>query len=160
MCMLPEDILNNIMFFNSHPIADVLNESSIFKYRELRGIITNLPSYAQRDIATFSVECACADAYNGYHILSTSVIQKCRQLADEELLKQVVINYNIGYMHTIMKEDDNADDIEDNEYPYTFKVSNIIPELCMPIEDVVRYALAANDYYNDDDSDIGSNSDA
>ena len=51
-------------------------------------------------------------------------------------------------MHTIMKEDDNSDDIEDHEYPYTFKVSNIIPELCMPIEDVVSSALEAND---DDD---------
>ena len=36
MCMLPEDILNKIMLFNSHPIADMFKQSSIFKYLKLR----------------------------------------------------------------------------------------------------------------------------
>ena len=59
-----------------------------------------------------------------------------------------------------MKEFGTINEVEDNDYPYTFKVCNIIPELCMSIEDLVSTALEANDYYSDDDSDSGSNSDA
>ena len=34
MNTLPESIINKIMLFNSHPIADIIKESTIFKYIE------------------------------------------------------------------------------------------------------------------------------
>ena len=63
MCRLPEDIINKIMLYNSHPIADIMKESSIFNYRELRETLTNLPQYARREILDFSFEVGCANAY-------------------------------------------------------------------------------------------------
>ena len=56
--MLPEDMLNKIMLFNSHPFADMMKESTVFQYRELREITTNLHQYAQRVIVDcrFDVE--------------------------------------------------------------------------------------------------------
>ncbi len=33
---LPESIINKIMLYNSHPIADIIEESTIFNYMEIR----------------------------------------------------------------------------------------------------------------------------
>ena len=63
MSMLPEDILNKIMLFNSHPVADIMKESSIFKYRELRGALLELPKHTPREVLGFSFEVGCANAY-------------------------------------------------------------------------------------------------
>ena len=95
MCMLPEYIINKIMLYNSHPVADIMKESSIFKYRELRETLTNLPQYARREILDFSFEVGCANAYYRDYKLEGFCFYNYRQLEDEEMFKQAVLNYNV-----------------------------------------------------------------
>ena len=35
---LPKNVIKKIMFFLSHPVADILKDSTIFKYLQLREI--------------------------------------------------------------------------------------------------------------------------
>ena len=38
MNMLPGDVMNNIMFLNRHPIADIMKASTIFEDLQIREI--------------------------------------------------------------------------------------------------------------------------
>ncbi len=53
------------MLYNSHLIADIIEQSSIFQDRELRNITTNLHQYAQLARVDFSFDVGCADGYSG-----------------------------------------------------------------------------------------------
>ena len=80
MCMLPEYILNKIMLFNSHPIADILKESSIIKYLQLRSYVEEDDDYVEDSKCAFGI--GRWDAWNGggysvdnlFHLLNNGVV--------------------------------------------------------------------------------------
>ena len=145
MCMLPEDVINKIMFYNSHPIADIMKESSILKYRELREALLKLPENEPREVLGFSFEVGCANAYYRDYNLEGFCFYNYKDLEDIEMFKQAVINYNVGYMHTLMSSNEiEGEDGEENEvvYEYNFKVINSLPRLRFPIREcVLRHCL-------------------
>ena len=66
MCMLPEYILNNIMLFNSHPVADsLMKESSIFNYIKLLERLSGINKNDCPDIVALSFVNGCDDAHCG-----------------------------------------------------------------------------------------------
>ena len=151
MNMLPDDILNKILLFNSHPVADILKESSILKYRELRGALPELPENTPREILGFSFEVGCANAYYRDYNLEGFCFYNSKELEDIEMFKQAVINYNVGYTHTLMSSNEiEGEDGEENEvvYEYNFKVMNILPKLRFAIREcVLRHCINNADVY-------------
>ena len=136
--MLPEDIINKIMFYNSHPIADIMKESSIFKYRELSEALLKLPEHSPREILGFSFEVGCANAYYRDYNLEGFCFYNYRELEDDEMFKQAILNYNVGYMHTIMSSNENESENENEVvYEYNFKVINTLPKLRFAIRATV-----------------------
>ena len=88
--MLPEDSINKIMLFNSHPIADMFKQSSSHQYRELREVLTNLHQYAHRVIVDFSFEVGCANGYSGKYMIEDFCNYNYSQLFDNSPSKQCV----------------------------------------------------------------------
>ena len=60
MNMLPEDILNKIMLYNSHPIADTLKESTIFNYIKLLEKLNSDRGDIDLDVLFFDDGCDAA----------------------------------------------------------------------------------------------------
>ena len=120
MCMLPEDIRNKIMLFNSHPVADILKESSIFKYLQLReiSIEDNRRDLIDNKIRAFTL--GCDDGFdNDYH--SSDMINLAQSgVIEYDEIEVCAAHYDIGFMHTLNKLND------DDEFEFDFKYS-IIP---------------------------------
>jgi hypothetical protein len=108
MSKLPEDILNKIMLFNSHPIADIMKESSIFKYLQLRELYfkhIEEGTLVENYVGVFTY--GCDDGYdNGYH---SSICREMAQDGDIEFdeIDKYVEYYDIGFMHTLNKLNDD-----------------------------------------------------
>ncbi len=63
--MLPEDILNKIMLFNSHPVADIIKASTSFEFMKFRGKMYDDIGEDDMEIEVLSFDNGCNDAYNG-----------------------------------------------------------------------------------------------
>ncbi len=107
MSMLPEDIINKIMLFNSHPVADIMKESSIFKYLQLReiyvenaehGLITNIN-------AAFSL--GCDDGFDNDYDVNQLLHFAIDGDFEWDELDDAVISYDIGFIHTLYKLNDD-----------------------------------------------------
>ena len=122
--MLPEDIINNIMLFHSHPIADIMKESSIFKYRELREISIEDDWEGVLDCYSWTFNLGCEHGwendYNANCILSLA--QDGRIEWDE--VADCAKCYDIGFMHTLYKLNDDAD--FDYKFKYSIKPINTV----------------------------------
>ena len=124
--MLPEDILNKIMLFNSHPVADIMKESSIFKYLQLREIsIINARQVSQHYTSNL-FDIGCADGwdnnYNANKILTLSSMATIEWGWDK--VADCAKCYDIGFMHTLVKLND--DDDFDYKFRYSIKPINIV----------------------------------
>jgi hypothetical protein len=96
MNTLPESVINKIMLFNSHPIADIIKDSTIFKY-----IRIHETEHENKYIDTHFNN-GCFDKYFGEHT--------CRRVR-ERLLHYSVdsdkadYEYNLGYIHHPSRDD-------------------------------------------------------
>ena len=119
--MLPEYILNKIMLYNSHPIADIMKESSIFKYLQLREKTVSLNGCYNRDTETHTCIVACCDAHHrGKYGIKDYFVKWNRNTIAEYDVKKYIEIYNIGYQHT-MRKTDNRDVSRNNKFNYSFK---------------------------------------
>ena len=130
MNMLPEDILNKIMLYNSHPIADMLKESTIFNYIRLLEKLNS--DRGDIDLAVLFVDDGCDAAYCGeeYGFDFDMLCEYYHSRLDHSNMEKCLYSYNLGYMHTMMNVDDEEhDNIINNEYNYTIKVINDVPDI-------------------------------
>ncbi len=117
-------------------------------------IVTNLHKYAQRSIYEYSFEAGCIHAYSGVYEIEMFCKYNYQQLEDPQLLKQCIINYNIGFMHTITcLDEDNVDDIDD--YKYNIKAVNNVSDIGLVFDEMnalVYYLFECGeaDYLNDE----------
>ncbi len=64
MNMLPGDVMNNIMFLNRHPIADIMKASTIFEDLQIREIsIVNNQQYPLEH-ASSAFDIGCDDGWD------------------------------------------------------------------------------------------------
>ena len=125
--MLPEDIINNVMLFNSHPIADIMKEYSIVNYLQLRSYVEEDDDYVED--SNFAFGLGCWDALNGggYSVDNLSSCVK-QTTSSRPHLKSCVSHYTIGYiyiyiyMHTL-----KGGVFEDGEYYQDELIYNIKP---------------------------------
>ena len=114
--MLPEDIINKVMLFNSHPVVDILKDSSIFNYIKLLERTSGIDKHTCQDIVAKSVVEGCDDAHCGDEYIC---IERCTYYfsrLDESNIGKCLHLYTLGYMHTL--EHENEDEIINNQYPY------------------------------------------
>ena len=120
--MLPEDILNKIMLFNSHPVADILKESSIFNYIKVLEILSGINKNDCPDIVALSFVNGCDDAHCGDEFIFNEFCTYYSSMVNESNIGNCLHLYTLGYMHTL--EHENEDEIINNQYPYKIKVIN------------------------------------
>ena len=124
MSMLPEDILNKIMLFNSHPIADMLKESTIFKYLQLRSYVEEDDDYVED--RNFAFGLGCNDAWNGGGYSVDNLFSFVKQKSSSRPhLKSCVPQYTIGYIHTLKGGVFEDDEYCPDELRYKIKPNNI-----------------------------------
>ena len=131
MNMLPEDILNKIMLFNSHPVADILKASTIFKYRQLRELYYSVDDDDERDVETKFFDEGCDSAFSDGEYSFDDVCGYHHFMKDKFDIKKCLYYYNIGYMHTIIRniENENDDDVRHCFFPYKFNAINDVPNI-------------------------------
>ena len=96
MNTLPESIINKIMLFNSHPIADSIKESTIFKYIEFYEM------EGDNILRDNQFKHGCFNTYFDEY--------KCREIRDHLLHYSVDsdkadYDYNLGYSHHPTRDD-------------------------------------------------------
>ena len=137
MNTLPARIIHKIMLFNSHPIADIIKESTIFNYIEF---------YEMDDggiLRDTHFKHGCVNKYVGEY--------KCREIRDYLLHYSVDSDkadyeYNIGYNHHPTR-----DECEKSGFTIRFRIKR-----CKITEEVEK---AEHTEGEEDDSDSDSDSD-
>ena len=120
--MLPEDILNKIMLFNSHSVVDILKDSSIFNYIKLLERFSGIDMNTSQDIVAKSFVNGCDDAHCGDEYIFKEFCTYYSSMVNESNIGNCLHLYTLGYMHTL--EHENEDEIINNQYPYKINVIN------------------------------------
>ena len=136
MNTLPESVINKIMLFNSHPIADIIKDSTIFKYinfYEMEGENKNIN-------IDNHFKHGCYNKYIGNY--------ECRQIRDyllhySEDSDIADYEYHIGYSHHPTR-----DDFKKSGFDIRFRIRK-----CKIPEEVEEAEHTEEDEDSDSDSD-------